>query len=81
MRRAGGAPNGGVLVARVESDEAYRAGIRRGDVILMINSEKIDDVQSFERVVQSVPPGKAVALRVMRDGVTRFIAYTPAAEE
>ena len=81
MRRALGDPDGGVLVARVESDEAYRAGIRRGDVILMINSEKIDDVESFERVIQSVPPGKAVALRVMRDGVTRFIAYTPAAEE
>jgi serine protease Do len=81
MRRALGDPDGGVLVARVESDEAYRAGIRRGDVILMINSEKIDDVDSFERVIESVPPGKAVALRVMRDGVTRFIAYTPAAEE
>ena len=48
---------------------------------VMINSEKIDDVDSFERVIESVPPGKAVALRVMRDGVTRFIAYTPAAEE
>jgi len=81
MRRALGDPDGGVVVTQVESDAAYRAGIRRGDVILMINNEKIDDVDSFERAVKSVPEGKAVALRVMREGVTRFIAYTPSAEE
>jgi len=81
MRRALGDPDGGVVVTQVESDAAFRAGIRRGDVILMINNEKIEDVDSFERAVKSVPAGKAVALRVMREGVTRFIAYTPAAEE
>jgi len=81
MRRTLGDPDGGVVVNQVESDAAYRAGIRRGDVILMINNEKIDDVESFERAVKSVPEGKAVALRVMREGVTRFIAYTPSAED
>lgn len=81
MRRALGDPDGGVVVARVESDAAYRAGIRSGDVILMINSEKIDNMDAFDRAVKSVPEGKAVALRIMRDGVTRFIAFTPAAEE
>jgi serine protease Do len=81
MRRTLGDPDGGVLVARVESDAAYRAGIRQGDVVLMINNEKIEDVESFDRAVRSLPEGKAVALRVMRDGATRFIAYTPKAEE
>jgi serine protease Do len=81
MRRALGDPEGGVVISAVESDAAYRAGLRRGDVILMINNERVDDVDSFERAVESVPVGKAVALRVMRDGVTRFIAYTPTAEE
>jgi serine protease Do len=77
-RRALGDPDGGVIVSGVESDAAYRAGLRRGDIILMINSEKIEDLDSFKGVVESLPEGKAVALRVMRDGVTRFIAYTPA---
>ena len=80
-RRALGNPDGGVIVSRVESDAAYRAGLRRGDIILMVNSEKIEDLESFEDVVESLPEGKAVALRVMRDGVTRFIAYTPSAED
>jgi len=81
MRRALGDPEGGVVVSKVESDAAYRAGIRRGDVILMINNEKIEDMDSFEKAVKSIPEGKAVALRIMREGVTRFIAFTPTAED
>ena len=80
-RRALGDPEGGVLLSRVESDAAYRAGLRRGDVILMINNEPVGDVEDFDRIVAALPQGKAVALRIMRDGVTRFVAYTPTVEE
>jgi len=80
-RRSMGDPDGGVVVTRVENDAAYRAGLRGGDVILMINSEKVEDLEAFNEIVESLPAGKAVALRVMREGVTRFIAYTPPAEE
>jgi serine protease Do len=79
QRQTLGDPEGGVIIAKVEGDEAYRAGLRRGDVVLMINSSKVDDIDSFNDIVGSVPPGKAVALRVMRQGVTNFIAFTPAA--
>jgi serine protease Do len=79
-RRSLGDPEGGVLVSRVESDAAYRAGIRSGDVILMVNNEAIEDIDSFEKIVDDLPEGKAVALRVMREGITRFIAYTPVDE-
>ena len=81
QRRALGDPEGGVLISRVESDSAYRAGLRPGDVILMINNEAVDNVDSFESIVADLPPGKAIALRVLRDGVTNFLAYTPAVEE
>ena len=80
-RRALGDPEGGVLLSRVESDAAYRAGLRRGDVILMINNQPVGGVEDFDRIVAELPPGKAVALRIMRDGVTRFVAYTPAVED
>jgi serine protease Do len=80
-RRALGDPEGGVLLSRVESDAAYRAGLRRGDVILMINNQPVGGVDDFDRIVAELPPGKAVALRIMRDGVTRFVAYTPAVED
>ena len=84
MKIAGGhwgVPQGGVVVARIESDAAFRAGLRTGDVILTINNESIEDPESFDRIAQSLPGGKAVALRVMREGVTRYIAYSPSVEE
>ncbi|MEE4217939.1 MAG: DegQ family serine endoprotease [Xanthomonadales bacterium] len=80
-RRALGDPEGGVIVSAVDNDAAYRAGLRRGDVILTINNMKVEDVESFETIAENLEAGKAVALRVMRDGVTRYIAYTPSEEE
>ncbi len=80
-RRALGDPEGGVIVSRIESDSAFRAGLRVGDVILTINNESVEDTGSFDRIVESLPEGKAVALRVMRDGITRYIAFSPAVEE
>ncbi len=52
-------------------------GLRTGDVILTINNKSVEDVESFDRIAESLPEGKAVALRVMREGVTRYIAYSP----
>jgi serine protease Do len=78
-RRALGDPEGGVLISDVESDEAWRAGVRPGDVILMINNSVISGMEDFEDVIADLQPGKAVALRIWRDGTTTFIAYTPKA--
>jgi serine protease Do len=65
----------------VESDAAFRAGLRAGDVILMINHEAVGDLDDFEDIVSDLTPGRAVALRILRDGVTSFIAFTPSASE
>jgi len=80
-RRELGDPVGGVLITRVLGDAAYRAGLRPGDLILAINNQSIADVEKFESVVEDLPAGKAVALRVMRGGTTTFIAFTPDADE
>ncbi|MBT8046974.1 MAG: DegQ family serine endoprotease [Xanthomonadales bacterium] len=80
-RRALGNPEGGVVVSRIESDAAFRAGLRVGDVILTINNMPVEDTGSFDEIVEDLPEDKAVALRVMRDGVTRYIAFSPAVEE
>ena len=80
-RQSLGDPEGGVMIIQVESDAAFRAGLRPGDVLLMINSTAIDGVDSFNDLVEDLPEDKAVALRVMRRGVTNFIAFTPAEDE
>jgi serine protease Do len=76
-RRSLGDPDGGVIIAAVENDAAYRAGLRRGDIILAVNNQPVDDLEAFEEIAEDLPEGKAIALRVMRDGVTRYLAYTP----
>ena len=81
QRREMGGPDGGVIVADVESDDAWRAGLRPGDVILMINNHPVAGLDEFGEIVEDLPSGRAVALRVWRDGATTFLAYTPNDED
>lgn len=81
MRRRMGDPEGGVLIRDVESDSAYRAGVRRGQVILMINNQRLGGIDDFNAIVDALPEGRTVALLVQRsDGNTAFIAYQPEAQ-
>ena len=80
-RRELGDPEGSVVIAEVESDDAWRAGLRPGDVILMINNRSVDNMDDFETLVAKIEAGKAVALRVWRNGTSSFIAYTPDTED
>jgi len=80
-RRELGDPEGGVVISEVESDDAWRAGLRPGDVILMVNNRKVENMEDFDTLVSKVEIGKAVALRVWRNGASSFIAYTPREED
>lgn len=80
LRRAEGI-DGGLLVTGIDSDNAYRAGIRRGDVIRMINNQQVRSMDDFEKIVENIEPGRSVALLVWRDGATQFVAYTPEVDE
>ncbi|MDX2417499.1 MAG: PDZ domain-containing protein, partial [Xanthomonadales bacterium] len=76
-RRELGDPEGGVVIAEIESDDAWRVGLRQGDVILMINNQDVENLDAFEEIVEDIEPNRAVALRVWRNGTASFIAYTP----
>jgi serine protease Do len=80
QRRELGDPEGGVIVTDVESDAAWRRGLRPGDVILMINNRTVGDMDDFDEIVEGIEPGRAVALRIWRNGAPSFIAYRPQAE-
>ena len=73
-----GNPDGGVLITEVESDNAHRAGVRAGQVILMINNQTVGDLDDFRRIVEALPADRSVALLLHRpDGTTTFVAFTP----
>jgi serine protease Do len=79
-RRELGDPEGGIVITDVESDDAWRAGLRPNDVILMVNNREVENMEDFDTLVSKVETGKAVALRVWRNGASSFIAYTPREE-
>lgn len=80
-RREQGDPEGGVVITKVDSDAAWRAGLRTGDVILMINNRKLEGLDDFQTLVNDIDADRAVALRIWRNGIASFIAYTPQSED
>lgn len=66
--------SGGVLVQNVGKGPAKEAGIQEGDVILRIQNETIRDVNTFNKVIKSLPTGKSVAVLIQRRGNPAFLA-------
>ncbi len=55
----------GVVVTEVEAGEAAEdAGLQRGDVIVSVNGQAVDDVASFERAIAAARPSTRARLRV-----------------
>jgi Trypsin-like serine proteases, typically periplasmic, contain C-terminal PDZ domain len=65
----------GVLVSSVAEDSpAQKAGLRRGDIILEYNKNKVNDPDALKKEVMNSEIGKQVVLLVYRDGNTLFIS-------
>ncbi len=67
----------GVVVANIARGAAYEAGIRPRDVITEINREKVASVDDFREVVRALPDGKAVSVRVVRQGSGAYLVMKP----
>ncbi|WP_448509206.1 DegQ family serine endoprotease [Immundisolibacter sp.] len=66
QRKQRGLDKGGVLVQRVDAGVALEAGVQRGDIILSVNSESVDDAADFKRQIGRLPAGKVARLLVQR---------------
>jgi len=64
----------GVMVQQVMEGAGLQAGLVRGDVITMLNGQRIETVAQFEQVASSLPEGRSVPLRIVRRGSPLFIA-------
>ena len=74
QRKRLGISEKGVLVNQVQAGPARRAGVRRGDVILMLNNVEVTDAKQFRELVDDLPAGKSVPLLVQRRGGPVFLA-------
>jgi serine protease Do len=62
-------PAHGVLVSEVLADgPAAKAGLQANDVILQYDGHEVEGTVQFRRLVRETPPGRSVALTVLRDG-------------
>jgi serine protease Do len=67
----------GALVAEPQDGSpADKAGIKSGDVIVAVNSEKMKDARMLARRVSSMPPGTTVKIDLIRKGKPETITLT-----
>ncbi len=64
----------GIIVKDVTPGAAGDAGIRTGDIILLMNNEKVGDVNHFQKLVNDLPQGKSIPVLIQRRGGPIFLA-------
>ena len=66
--------SGGVLMGDVTAGTpAAQAGIERGDVILEVDGQKVEDSNQLKLRISQMAPGTSVKLRVLHDGTERTV--------
>ena len=64
----------GVLVDSVADGPAKKAGIRSGDVLLLINNIKVKDAEHFDEIAGKLPKDKSIPILIQRRGGPIFLA-------
>ncbi len=71
-------PSAGALVDDVTADSpAEKAGVRKGDVIVEFDGERVRSARQLTRLVEETPAGRTVPMAVTRDGQRTTLSITP----
>ncbi len=60
---------------------AARAGLRKGDIIVMLNNQDIDSIKGFKNIVEGLKEGRSVPVLVQRSSGPVFLALKVIADE
>jgi serine protease Do len=75
---AGGERREGVVIDEVRSGSpAEKAGLKRGDIVVEFDGERVRSARQFARIVQETPAGRAVKATVIRDGRRTDVEVVP----
>ena len=67
----------GALVGDVIPDgPAFKAGIKRGDVIVSFDEQPVDEMEALPKIVAKTAPGRAVKVEVVRNGKAQVFDIT-----
>ena len=69
-----GAGKAGVFVAKVEKGPAERAGIRVGDILLMIDNKDVENAARLREMLDAIEPGRSIAALIQRNEGRIFVA-------
>jgi serine protease Do len=68
----------GVVIDSVESESpAEKAGLKKGDIVVEFDGERVRGVRQFTRLVSETPRGRQVTAAVMRDGRRMSVNVEP----
>lgn len=67
-------PKQGVLIADVQPGPGQQAGIRTGDILLLLDGAQVTNRAAFERLVAGLPAGKTISALVQRGHYPLFLA-------
>ena len=71
------APSGVVIEEVTEDSPAAKAGLKKGDIVVEFDGERVRSVRQFSRLVQETPPGRKAQASVMRDGQRVTVTVEP----
>jgi len=64
----------GVFVAKVEKGPAERAGIRVGDILLMVDNKEVGSASRLREMLDAIEPGRSIAVLIQRNEGRIFVA-------
>jgi len=68
-----GNANGLLITEIIKNSPAERSGIRTGDILLSIDRNAINNWSTMLETVANIPPGKVVAVEVVRNGIKQTL--------
>jgi serine protease Do len=78
VRDVSGEQPAGVLIEDVtEGSAAGKAGVRKGDIVVEFDGERVRSVRQFTRLVGESVAGRPVAMTVLRDGRRQDLTVSP----
>lgn len=63
----------GIIIVSIKPGDAAQAGLRRGDVITLVDGQVIGSVSAFEQVLETLEDGDMVPVRIVRQGRPIFV--------
>lgn len=72
-------PAGAYVESVLADSPAAKAGIQAGDVVVEFDGERVRSLRQFTRLVQETPPGRQVAVTVIRGAARQTLQVVPEA--